>query len=90
MQSPVDAKEPAQHLEPGKSGDRQFPLITAWHLELPGLCQHLINTILHALPLSPTRPLMPAGVVCHRTQSAFRPAHDAFMTCFLFKVVNAA
>lgn len=30
-----------------------------------------MNTMLHALPLSPTHPLTPADV-CGRTQSAFR------------------
>lgn len=75
FKGPVDSKaptwEPAQRLELRQAVS---PLITAWHLELPSLCQYLINTILHALPLSPTRPLTPADDVCHHTQSAFRPS----------------
>lgn len=70
-QDPVDSKaanwETAQCLQLGKSQYRQFPLITTCPLERPGLCPCLINTILHAVPLSPTHPLMPADDICHRT-----------------------
>lgn len=45
----------------------------AWHLELTGLGQYLINTIPHALPLSPTRPLMPADDGHHSTQDLLPP-----------------